>query len=64
MKLEIKEYCIRCGICEDLHPDIFRFDHASDSIQIIGGEVPMNKEAEAKQAMAECAMAAIHMVLE
>ncbi len=62
MKLTIKEYCIRCGICEDLHGDIFWFDHESDSIKIKYDVIPPELEEDAKKAMAECSIAAIHLV--
>lgn len=62
MKLTIKEYCVRCGICEDLHGDIFQFDHESDTIKVKYDVIPPELEEEAKQAMAECSIAAIHLV--
>ena len=62
MKLEIKDYCIRCGICEDCHGDLFWFNHDTDEIEVKYDVIPPEKEEEAKLAMAQCAMAAIHLV--
>ncbi len=61
MKLTIKEYCIRCGICEDLHGELFHFDHEKDAIEIKYDTIPPVLEDKAKQAMADCAIAAIHI---
>jgi len=61
MKLEIKDYCIRCGLCEDLHGDIFHFNHDTDEIEVKYDEIPSEKEEAAKKAMAECAITAIYL---
>lgn len=62
MKLKIQDYCIRCGICEDLHGDLFYFNHATDEIEVKYDEIPEEFESEAKKAISDCAIAAIHLV--
>ena len=59
MKLTIKDYCVRCGLCEDLYPEIFRLDVAKDEIEIKFDELPESLEEKAKDAMRDCAIAAI-----
>ena len=62
MKLTIKDYCIRCGTCIDLHGDLFEFNVEEDCIDLKYDIIPEELEAEAKKAMADCHMAAIHVV--
>lgn len=59
MKLQIREFCIRCGMCEDLHPSLFKLNTEADKIDILCDEVPTELEAEAKKAIADCAVTAI-----
>jgi len=59
MKLYIKEYCVRCGLCEDLYPELFRLDTEKDEIEIKYDEIPVELEAKAKNAMRDCAIAAV-----
>ena len=61
MKLEIKEYCIRCGLCEDLYPELFHLDWDKDEIVILYEEIPESLIDTAKSAMRDCAIAAIHI---
>lgn len=62
MKIKIADYCIRCGICEDLYPDIFKRNYEEHSMDILVDEVPAELEERVKQAMADCAVAAIQPV--
>lgn len=62
MKLAIKEYCIRCGLCEDLYPELFRFDWDKDEIEILYDDIPPQLEETAKNAMRDCALTVIHVV--
>jgi len=64
MRLEIKDYCIRCGICEDLYPELFHFNCEDDCIEILYEEVPKHLEPIAYDAMKDCAIAAIHIKKE
>ena len=34
MKAEIKEYCIRCGICVGLYPQLFAHNFEKDCIDV------------------------------
>ncbi|MBP1627210.1 MAG: Fer [Holophagaceae bacterium] len=61
MKIEIKDFCIRCGLCEDLYPELFHFDHPSDSIILKSEEVSGDLIEVAKNAARDCAIAAIHL---
>ncbi len=59
MKLQINDYCIRCGICVDLYPDIFKRNYEEHKIDVLHDELPNELEERAKQAIADCAVAAI-----
>lgn len=61
MKLKIMDYCIRCGMCEDLCPQLFHLDLEKDCIQVLCDEVPPELESMAKTMMRDCAIAAIHL---
>ena len=62
MKLEIKDYCVRCGICEDLYPELFHVNCDKDLVEIKYDEIPAELEEKAKGAMRDCSIAAIHVV--
>lgn len=62
MKLKIQDYCIRCGTCIDLHGELFEFNVEEDCIDLKHEVVPEDLEAEAKKAIADCHIAAIHVV--
>ena len=62
MKIELSEYCIRCGICEDLYPDIFKRNYETHSMDVLIEEVPAELEDRVQQAVADCAVAAIKIV--
>lgn len=59
MELNIREYCIRCGLCEDLHPRLFHLDTQADRVELLCPQVPPELEEEARQAVADCAVTAI-----
>jgi len=61
MKITIKEYCIRCGLCQDLYPELFKFNHIDDKIGVNYDEVPENLTEKAKNAVADCAVTAIFL---
>jgi ferredoxin len=60
MKLTIKDFCIRCGLCQDLYPEIFAFDFAKDEMTVKFETIPAELEGKATAAMGDCAIAAIH----
>ena len=59
MKITVMDYCIRCGICEDLYPDIFKRNYETHNIDVLFDEIPEDLKERAKQAQADCAVAAI-----
>ena len=59
MKLGIKDYCVRCGLCEDLYPEIFHLNTEKDAVDIKFAEIPLELEEKAKNAIRDCAIAAI-----
>lgn len=61
MKLEIKDFCIRCGMCEDLYPEIFKENYEKDCIDVLYDEIPVQYEEMARSAIRDCAIAAIHI---
>lgn len=62
MKIELADYCIRCGLCEDLYPDIFKRNYETHSMDVLIDEVPAELEDRVQQAVADCAVAAIKIV--
>ena len=40
MKVEIKEYCVRCGICVGLYPELFAHNFDKDCIDVKYDELP------------------------
>lgn len=59
MKLEIKDYCVRCGLCEDLYPQLFRLNLVTDEVDILYEDIPEDLEETVKNAIADCAVTAI-----
>lgn len=59
MKIEIKEYCVRCGICVGLYPQLFTHNFEKDCIDVTYNEIPDKLEQEAKNAVKDCAVTAI-----
>lgn len=63
MKLEINNnYCIRCGICEDLYPDLFKRNYEEHCIDVLYDEIPKDLEERAQAAAADCAVAMIKVI--
>ncbi len=61
MKITLADYCIRCGICEDLYPDMFRRNYEKHCIDVLYDEIPEELQDRASQAAADCAVAAIQL---
>ena len=59
MKVTLSQYCIRCGICEDLYPDLFKRNYEEHCIDILYDEIPEHLQDRMRQAQADCAIAAI-----
>ena len=61
MKIEIADYCIRCGICEDLYPDLYKRNYEDHCLDVLVDEIPEDKLERAKKSVADCAVAAIRL---
>ena len=59
MKVRLADYCIRCGICKDLYPDLFKRNYEDHCIDVLYDEIPEELQERMKQAQADCAVAAI-----
>ncbi len=59
MKINISEYCIRCGLCEDLYPDLFKRNYETHNIDVLCDEIPEDLMERAQKAAEDCAVAAI-----
>ena len=62
MKIEINDYCIRCGICEDLYPDIFKRNYKTHNIDVLFDEIPEDQRERAEAAAADCAIGVIKVI--
>ena len=60
MKLSIEDFCIRCGICIDICPELYEMDFVKDEIRILVDEVPESLMEKAKETIKDCAVTAIH----
>ncbi|NLV72317.1 MAG: ferredoxin [Actinobacteria bacterium] len=62
MKVDIQDYCIRCGLCEDLYPVLFHLNIEDDKIDLkYEGDIPAELEDMAREARRDCAIAAIFL---
>jgi len=61
MRISIKDFCIRCGICVTLYPELYEMDFDEDVIHIKVDEVPAVLGEKAKESIKDCAVAAIHL---
>ena len=61
MKIEIKNYCVRCGICVGLYPQLFAHNFEKDCIDVKYDTIPAELENAARQAAADCAVTAIFL---
>ena len=59
MKLKIDDYCIRCGICEDLYPDLFKRNYEKHCMDFLADEVTDDIKERAVKAACDCAVTAI-----
>lgn len=60
MKLAIEDFCIRCGICIDVSPELYEMDFEEDEINIKVDEVPEVLMEKVKKSIEDCAVGAIH----
>ncbi len=61
MRIELADYCIRCGLCEDLYPDIYKRNYENHCMDILHDPIPPELEERAKQSAADCAVAAVRL---
>jgi len=61
LKLKIKDFCIRCGICITLYPELFEMDFTEDLVRIKLDEIPETMMEKAKQSINDCAVSAIYL---
>jgi len=62
MKIDIQDYCIRCGMCEDLYPQLFKLNVKDDEIDVLyDGDIPAELEEVARDARRDCAIACIFL---
>jgi len=61
MEITIKEYCIRCGLCQDLYPELFKYNPTDDKIDVNYDVIPENLIEKSRSAIADCAVTAIFL---
>lgn len=61
MKIAISEYCIRCGLCVDLYPDLYRRNYEKHDIEATFLDVPDAQLVRVKQSIQDCAVGAIRL---
>lgn len=59
MKVTVKDYCIRCGICAGLYPEMFAHNFKDDCIDVLKDADTPEEIEMAKNAARDCAVAAI-----
>lgn len=57
--VRIADYCIRCGLCIDLHPELFDYDFEEDVIRVLPPAQEAERQEEVKEMAKDCAVAAI-----
>ncbi len=61
MNLKIEDFCIRCGICITLYPELFEMDLDEDVVHIKIKEIPASLMGKAKDSVKNCAVNAIRL---
>lgn len=61
MKLKIEDFCIRCGICITLYPELYEMDFIEDLVRIKINKIPPTLIVKARQSIKDCAVTAIHL---
>ena len=64
MRIQLADYCIRCGICEDLYPDLYKRNYQEHCMDVLYQEIPEELQERAVQSAADCAVAAIKIIRE
>ena len=61
MKMKVEDFCIRCGICITLYPELFEMDFNEDRVRLKIAEIPATLIEKAQQSLKDCAVTAIHL---
>ena len=61
MKLHISDECIRCGLCEDLYPELYKRNYEKHCFDILIDEIPEEEQERAVQSAKDCAVGAIQV---
>jgi ferredoxin len=61
LKVKIEDFCIRCGICITLYPELYKMDLNRDVVLLKIDEIPETLTEKAKLSMKDCAVTAIHL---
>jgi ferredoxin len=61
LKLNIEDFCIRCGICITLYPELYEMDFNEDAVRIKIGEIPDSLIEKIQKSIKDCAVTAIHL---
>jgi len=59
--VSIADHCIRCGLCIDLHPELFDLDYKNDQIIVLPEAQKEERREEVKEMAADCPVAAIRV---
>jgi ferredoxin len=59
MKVTIKDYCIRCMMCQTMCPEVFEMDFENDVMRVKMDEVPKNLAETVRNVIKDCAVTAI-----
>ena len=62
--IRIADYCIRCCMCLDLHPDLFDYRYEEDEVFLKEEALKPERLEEVKEMAADCAVAAIVITKE
>jgi ferredoxin len=61
MKLKIEDFCIRCGICVTLYPELYEMDYVEDLVRVKIDEIPPKQMEKARQSIKDCSVTAIFL---
>jgi ferredoxin len=61
LKLIIQDFCIRCGICITLYPELYEMDFTEDIVRVKIDEILPIQMEKARQSIKDCAVTAIQL---
>ena len=59
VKVQVTDECIRCGLCVDMCPEVFRMGDEYAEVVMGSAAIPAEHEEAVREAAAECPVAAI-----